>query len=131
MTTFSVCGIINEIIVLGRKNMEQKAILRLIIKETKMFASSKKSIEDKEEKLSADANEIKEKLAKAKDIREKDETLYEEKVAEVRKLADKRKEAYKRVQKEKLELKSAIKKAKERIITELKDNQKENNTLVT
>lgn len=105
--------------------MEQKAILRLIIKEAKFLAIDKKNIEKKEKQLSVDAKEIKDKLAKAKDIKEKDEALYEEKVAEVRELAAERKESYKKVQKEKLKLKDKIKKSKERIIAKLKENQKE------
>lgn len=105
--------------------MEQKFILRLIIKEARIFADAKKALEKKEEQLGIDAEEIKDKLAKAKEIREKDEELYEEKVEEVRELAEKRKESYKKVQKEKLKLKDSIKKAKERIIAKLKDNQKE------
>lgn len=105
--------------------MEQKAILRLIIKESQSFGSKKQSLEKKKSNLNADAKKIKDKLAEAKDIKEKDKVLYEEKVAEARKLAEKRKESYKRVQKEKQELKSKIKKSKERIIAKLKENQKE------
>lgn len=105
--------------------MEQKDILKLITTEAEGFTIEKEMLEKREKKLSVDADEIKEKLAEAKPVREKDEQLYEEKVAEVRKLADRRKEDWKRVQKEKRELKSKIKKSKEKILAELKENQKE------
>ena len=100
--------------------MNQRAILKLIGKEAVIFSKEKKSLEEREEQLINSRNEIANKIREMDDLESK-EDVYEVEVKKLSSLINVRKQ----IRKERNELAKKIEKAKERIISKLKENQEE------